>query len=372
MLKKWMLIVLALVLCVFAHACAEEIVVEEIRMQMGESVVAYPQLNGLQDETIQQKINDDIVMASGVTNHMVTLFTLTGQQTLKVEYEAYLNEKVFSAVISAKGKLPHTRDGHEYTALTYDLQTGERMTLDQLFADTESAVALIEEKAIAALSEELNGYLEYGELAPLPADSFTVNEDGITFWYPSEQFSLISGYSGACQFWYEELEGLWLENVLPQQTAEEQKAAIAASVASGTLPHVPVAMGQNMQEVTETYRLLRTPDAFPGGRYFLMEHPALRGVMVISDSLQESYAASVVEGIQLRRGGLHGLLIGKTTQDEWRKVLSAPENTVLMTESMAYDYGLTEGSYDVYRYGSYQLRLYADAEGVLNAIQLCK
>ncbi len=371
MLKRWMMLLLAVFVCVFAQAAAEEITIEEVRTQMGENVVVYPQLKGMDDETVQQKINDDIVASSGVTNHMVSLFTLSGQQKLNVTYDAYLNDGIFSTVISAKGRLPKVRDGHSYTALTYDLKTGERLTLDQVFADVDAAVALMEEKAVETLSEELNGYMEYSEVTPLPVDSFTLDEDGITFWYPAEQFSLVSGWSGACQFWYEELQGLLL-NERPSLTTDEQKAAIEKSVADGVLPHVPVQMGQNMQEIADAYRLLRTPDEFPGGRYFLMEHPAFRSVLVISDSLQADYAASVVEGIQLRRGGLHGLLIGKTLQQEWRELLGEPESSLVMTESMAYDYGLCEGSYDVYHYGANELRLYADTDGALYAIQLCK
>lgn len=371
MLKRWMMLLLAALMCVFSQAFAQEIIIEDVQTRMGENAVVYPQLNGMTDQNIQQKINDDIVTASGVTNHMVSLFTLTGQQTLNVTYDAYLNETVFSVVISAKGKLPKVRDGHSYTALTYDLETGERLRLDQIFSDVDAAVALMETKAIETLSEELNGYLEYSELTPLPVDSFTVNEDGITFWYPAEQFSLVSGWSGACQFWYEELEGLLIDERQPL-TAVEQKEAIEQSVSSGMLPHVPVRMGQNMQEITDAYRLLRTPDAFPGGRYFLMEDPAFRSVLVISDSLQADYANSVVEGIQLRRGGLHGLMIGRTVQPEWRAILGEPAESLVMTESMAFDYGLCEGTFDRYHYGEYEMRLYADAEGILYAIQLCK
>ncbi|MDD5897542.1 MAG: hypothetical protein PUE14_03455 [Clostridia bacterium] len=371
MLKKWTILLLAATLCIFAKAGAEEITIEEVRTQMGENTVAYPQLVGMENEAIQQKINDDIVTSSGVTNHMVALFTLTGQQTLNVSYEAYLNDSIFSTVISARGRLPGVRDGHEYTALTYDLQTGERVTLDQLFTDPQAAVALMEEKAAAALGEEWNGYLEHSEITPLPVDSFTLDEHGITFWYPADQFALGSGYSGACQFWYEELKGLWISDPTPVLTAQEQKAAIEQSVSSGVMPHVPVWIGQSVQEVTDTYRLLRTPDEFPGGRYFLLEHPALRGVLVISDSLQAGYENSVVQGIQLRRGGLHGLLIGTSVREQWQAVLGAPESTVTMTQSMAYDYGLCEGSYDKYHFGKVELRLYADTNGVLYAIQLC-
>ncbi len=369
-MKKW-LMCLIMLLCVLTAAGAEEITIEEVVTQMGESRVAYPQLKGMADEAVQQKINDDIVLSSGVTNHMVSLFTLAGNQTLLVSYDAYLDDKVFSTVISAKGKLPAKRDGHEYTALTYDLKTGEKVTLEQLFTDADAAIVLMEEKAIATLSEELNGYLEYSELTPLPKERFTLDADGITFWYPADQFSLVSGYSGACQFWYEELEGLWIDDPTLEMTADEQRAAIKASVAAGQLPHVPVHMGENMQDVTDTYRLLRDPDAFPGGRYFVMEDPAFRSILLISDSLQSDYANSVVEGIQLRRGALHGLVIGKTAQKEWQKVLGKPESSIPMTESMAYDYGLSEGNCDIYHFGDYELRLYADLNGTLHAIQLC-
>ena len=142
MLKRWMMLLLAVFVGAFAQAGAEEIAIEEVRTQMGESAVVYPQLNGMENAAVQQKINDDIVTSSGVTNHMVSLFTL-GQQTLNVTYDAYLNDDVFSTVISAKGRLPKTRDGHSYTALTYDLKTGERLTLDQVFADVDAAVALM-------------------------------------------------------------------------------------------------------------------------------------------------------------------------------------------------------------------------------------
>jgi len=372
MLKKWLICVLVLLIAVFAQAVAEEIIIREIATEAGENYVRYPQLSGMQDEIVQQKINDDIVVFSGVTNHMISLVTLVGQQTLNVDYEAYLDDQIFSVVISAKGKLPKIRDGHAYTAMTYDLSTGERLTLDALFADVDAAIAIMEEKVVDTLSEELNGYLEYSDITPLPTDSFTLNEDGITFWYPAEQFSLLSGYSGACQFWYEELEGLWLEDPTPEMTAEEQKAAIEHSVSAGEVPRIPVRMGDNMQEIADAYRLLRTPDEFPGGRYFVMEHPAFRSVMVISDSLQAEYDASVAEGIQLRRGGLHGFVIGETVQEQWRQVLGSPETVLTMTESMAYDYALCEGSCDVYHYGENELRMYADTSGVLYAIQICK
>ena len=376
MLRKTIMMILTLMLFLFPAQAEEtalqEITIQEVVTQLGENSVRYPQLNGMADEALQQKINDDIVLSSGVSNHMITLLTLTGQQTLTVDYDAWLSDEIFSVVISAKGKLPQKRDGHSYTALTYDLETGERVTLDALFADVDAAVAYMEEIALATLSEELNGYLEYSDVTPLPVDSFTLNDDGITFWYPAEQFSLASGYSGACQFWYSELDGLWLDTSDEELSDVERKALIEALAAEGRIPHVPVSLGDNMQAIADEYRLLRTPDEFPGGCYFIMEDPAFRSILLISDSIQWDYADSVLEGIQLRRGELCGLVIGQTARDSWQQLLGEPASVITMTENMAYDYGLYEGVCDVYHFGENELRLYADAENTLRTIQLCK
>lgn len=41
--------------------------------------MCYPQLTGMADEAVQKKINDDIVLSSGVANHLVTLAHAGGQ-----------------------------------------------------------------------------------------------------------------------------------------------------------------------------------------------------------------------------------------------------------------------------------------------------
>ena len=103
----------------------------------------------------------------------------------------------------------------------------------------------------------------------------------------------------------------------------------------------------------------------------MLEDPAFRSILMISDALESDLSRSVAEGIQLRRGGLHGLLIGRTSQATWREVLGSPVTTISVTENMAYDYRLQTGSYDVYHFGAHELRLYADDAGVLCAIQIC-
>ena len=56
----------------------------------------------------------------------------------------------------------------------------------------------------------------------------------------------------------------------------------------------------------------------------MLEAPAFREILVISDAIQSGYGASVVEGIQMRRGGLFGLMIGRAVRADWRAVLGEP------------------------------------------------
>ena len=324
------------------------------------------------------------MLSSGVATHLVTLATLGDSLWgLKVDDQVtLLDDALFSVVISAQGKMPDGHEGQAYSALTYDLSTGERLTLDQLFEDVDAAVAWMEAAAEESLGQELSGYMEYSDLTPLPREAFTLDAEGITFWYPSDQLRLMSGYSGACQFFYSELADFFLtgEDELPVQigavqaplSQQEAREAIEDAVAAGKLPHVPVALGDHMTDVMDRYRLLRTPDEFPGGRYYVLEDPAFREILVISDAIQSGYGASVVEGVQMRRGDLCGLLIGQAVREDWRAILGEPDETMTFTDSMAYDYGLPVGESDVYHFGEHELRLHADADGVLRAVQLGK
>ena len=85
----------------------------------------------------------------------------------------------------------------------------------------------------------------------------------------------MSGYSGACQFFYSEFAPFFPdgEDELPAQigavqaplSQQEARKAIGAAVTEGKLPHIPVTLGDRMTDVVDRYRLLRTPDEFPAG-----------------------------------------------------------------------------------------------------------
>lgn len=363
------------------EASPENVTVQIVETVIGNHHIRYPQLTGMADETVQQAINDRVVEQAKITQRMVTLATLTpGGTGLDVDTQTYLSDGIFSAMISAKGVMENGRSGHEYTALCVELATGEPVTLEELFSDPEAAVSMMETTLETTYLDELSSYLTNSNLTPLPVDSFTLDADGITFYYPYQQFALLSEYSGAVQFTYDELaaylrtdpDGLPARlNVLPvnRKDAEIQQA-VAQSVSNGILPHISVSLGDDMTDVIAKDRLLREPDQYPGGRYYQLEAPAFREVLVLSDAIASGYENSKVQGLQSRRTNLFGIQTGITTRQEWLKILGEPDTTVDFDENLAYSYGFPAGTADYYQYGDHRLQLYADAEELLYAITL--
>ena len=372
------LLLILLLVSGVALSRAEAAKVEDVSATMGENTVRYPQLSGLPDSSVQKKINDGVVQSGGIPSLLVKLTT---GGSLQADYQCFWNEWIFSTLLTVEEKQAGSRRKQSETALTYDLSDGEKLTLNRLFSDPAEAVGRMEALAEESLGREMTEYMDNRAVTPLPTDAFTMDEWGVTFHYPADQLSFASGAAGAVQFFYEELDGLWLpdEDGIPAQmgllaaerSASEQKTAIAEAVTAGKLPMLPLTLGQPMTEIVEQYRLVRTPDAFPGGRYFLMEAPLFRDIYLISDDMQAGYDHSVLRGIQLRRGSLYGLKVGTSLRTEWQSSLGEPAEEITLTESMAYDYQLSAGTCDVYRFGEHELRLYADETGVLICIQLC-
>lgn len=386
MRNKYLSGILALLLCVmpFVSGLAEEAQtvlpgVESVIMEQNGNRLAYPKLSGMSDSRVQQRINDDIIVSAGLTSHMITFASLTPDSLwgLQVSYDSYCTEQLISFVITAKGKMPNNRQGHTHTPLTYDLSTGKRLKPDAVFIDPAAAQEWLEQEMLDTLGMEISDYEDSSALLPIPMERFSLDEYGITFWYEPEQFTKISGEAGACRFEYAEIQHLLLKDGLPAAagmlsdplTEDEQREAVWETLAKGVLEQLPVALGDPMQQLINTYGLSRTPDEFPGGRYFVMDHPLFRSVLLISDAMQSNYESSILQGIQLRRGAFCGFLIGDTTRHHWQKVLGEPAQVIQLTEDMAYEYDLPVGFCDIYTHCGNTVRLYADDNGVLAAVQ---
>ena len=362
---------------------AAGITVNEIVTENGDHFVRYPQLQGLLDPAIQQAINDDIVNAAKIAQRLITLSTLQQDGVgLEVSQTSYLSGNLLSIVVSAKGVMENFRTGQEYTALSYDLNTGLRLTLEDFFSDSAAAVAWMEDQLAAGYADELSSYLEYADVIPLPTDNFSFDANGITFYYPYRQFAFLSGYCGSVQFQYGELQEFLLRDdgsvparlgiLEPPYTDEQIVDAITVAAANGMLPGLPVRLLDPIPDLVSAYRLLRTPDQYPGGRYYQLEDPRFRQILILSDSLLSGYEQSVTEGILAMRMNLFGIRTGVTQRARWLAVLGEPAASVSFDEYTAADYGLPVGTADYYTISGRQLMLYADSDDVLYAVRLTK
>ena len=141
---------------------------------------------------------------------------------------------------------------------------------------------------------------------------------------------------------------------------------------SGRLPDIPVQMGEGLKALTDRYHMLTDPDIYEGGRLFSLEGGCFRNVYLMTDYRSESWDDSVVRGIRMDRGCAWGLCIGQTRQEDWREVLGEPEYAVTLDDEAAEARRREPGACDYYRFGAFQLQLYADTEGTLVSITLAE
>ncbi len=387
-IHRGMMVLLAVLLVLNVQALAEQKAQNQAQItpvvaQNNYGNVTYPVLDGYPDASIQDAVNKAIYDTAQIETRLNTLNRLEeGGWGLQVNYKDSIANNILSVSVSAYGEMPGGRMGQTYSTVNYDLATGRSITVSDLFADVEGAFSLMEQKLEDEVRPQLSGYLENDALTPIPRDNFFLTPGGITFYYPQDQFSLLSGYSGGCSFDYYELkdylnvsEGSILStlgageflNITPDTATR-----VAQDAAAGKLPGIDAAIGDSLMKRLDEYRLLVEPDYYPGGRFFEVEAPELRGVWLLTDALTESYDQNQVLGLRADRINLYGIQTDITTIDEWRAALGQPESSAEIDETTAEDYRLSAGTSDYYTFGENKLRLHANMEGVLESVQLLR
>jgi len=385
---RGMLFLLVAVLLVSVQALAEQTDLDNARItpvaaQNEFGSVIYPVLEGYAVAAVQDAVNSAIYDTAQIQSHLATLSDLAeGGWGLRVIYEDSLANDILSVAVSAYGEMPGGRMGQTYTTVNYNLAAGQPITVADLFSDVEGAFTLMDQKLEDEVRPLLSGYLENDVLTPVPRDNFYLTPDSITFYYPQDQFSMLSGYSGACTFSYYELKDYLLlseGSILDALGAgdflnitTDTAARVAEAVSAGKLPGIEAQLGDSLMERLDEYRLLVDPDYYPGGRFFEVEAPEFRGVWLLTDALTEDYDQNLVLGIRTDRINLYGLQTGITTIEAWRAALGQPESSAQVDESTAEDYRMSAGTSDYYTFGENKLLLHANEEGLLESVQLLR
>ena len=378
--KRWIAAALAaLMISCGAAAGAEELCVEDAGLVLGDCSVRYPVIAGMSDSALQDQINDQIVADTEADAYLARMSQLLSGGSLRVTWDGRIRGRVFSCSVSAEGALETARNTHRWTWSNVDLETGQEIGWEDLTQDPDALRERIGEILTWDVAPELSAHLENQELLPVP-EGFVLSHGGLTLLYPMNQLSTLSGRAGAVRISWNLIrdevnteEGSVLDSFGVNRALDLMEAGaerIRAMTEEGTLPDLPVQLGAALKPLTDEYHLLIDPDVYEAGRLFSLEGAAFQDIQLLTDYLSESWDDSTVQGIRMNSGCVWGLCVGETARESWRSVLGQPDSEVTLDRDAADLWRVEPGTCDYYQFGSHQLRLYADQEGVLSCIIL--
>ena len=357
-------------------------------LDLGHSRVHWPELGGTwsvaedtSPEEVAAAVNARLMEAAQASRLTAALpAAMSGDSRIDAGYEATLGDGLLCVVFLREQMQKDVLTESVRTPLVMDLRDGNERPLDALFTDPAAGKSRIEEILTEEVAPQLSGYLASADLLPLP-ETWGFSPAGVTLYYPPEQFTLLSGRPGAVTIAWTELSDVLdlTEDSLPRRAGavgcleENLRDLLSEAGETGSLPGIPVRLGDSMAETVSRYRLLADPDFYENGRYVELEDSRFRGVMLMTDRLSgDDFDGSLVRGIRADRFGAMGLITGQTTLETWRSALGEPDATVQLDENQADAMRLPPGTSDYYRTGEGmpQLRLHADTDGILRAVFL--
>ena len=356
---------------------------EVIREERFSSYIDMPVLSGLSELPVQEAINAEILRLGGFEGYRAILRSLPDESATGIQVQSHLTilpnvdqPLILSIIVEASGRIAAGRPGHQAGPLVISMENGQALTAQDLFLNIEDAQQALENRIEEYLAPEMSSYLDAGALLPLPISSFSLDDAGITFYYPRQQLTMLSGKSGSINFHYNEIvslldlrEGaiLWKLGVQEQMGIHAAtKDLVAAFASKGRLPGLSVYLADSAVDVLQDYPLLVDSEAFPGGAKYYLEDARFRGTALIA---QEGEAALII-GILSYRMNLAGIITGQTSRSQTVLALGAPSVSLPLDASAAEMYGLVEGDLDTYVFGEQELALSYDKDQILQVIWL--
>ena len=110
-----------------------------------------------------------------------------------------------------------------------------------------------------------------------------IGENGIWLFYDHEQVSCLSGYAGAVLIpFYTVADQLAIP--MGETSADTFAAQIKACVSEGTMPGIPVRLGQPLEEAAEAYRMSTDPGIWQDGIFIELEDPRFLGAALCAEA----------------------------------------------------------------------------------------
>ena len=339
---------LAAALIMIAGCCLAEteIRVEDRGLDLSDEIsIHYPAVTGLEDAELEEQINDRIQEDNRIRDYLARAAQLISGGSLKTEWAGGITDgDLFICTVSAEGALETTRSTQVLTASNIDLRDGHEVGLGELFTDEAAAREMIESYLEDEVAPELSAHLQNSEVTPIP-ETFVIEPTGLRLLYPIKQLSTLSDRAGDIRIgWYRMRDVLDLgeDSILSRRGVNEMidltpegTQKLKDTAAEGSLPGIPAAIGDSVQELTDRYHLLTDPDGYEGGRMFALEGGMFRKVYLLTDDLGEGWENSTVQGIRMDEGCAYGLCVGETLRDEWLAALGEPDSEAEISEEKA-------------------------------------
>lgn len=372
-----LLLSLCLLMQPIAAVKADDVNIAYTVLETGSSFIQIPMITGVEDSEVQESINTAMFVDGGFPAYEAIFNSLTDPNETGIQLRAeakilgeFSDSGLLTVKIEASGRIGPGRPGHRVKALLYDLASGERISAGDLFKDIEQTQTALNELVGEEIEPWMSDYLTPDELYPIPLDNLLLDEAGITFYYDQSRFNTLSNRSGAVNFHYDELldllnmdEGSVLNKIGLMTAAEDTRFAVQAAVSLGTLPGLPIKIGEKTQEVLLNFPSLYDSEAFPTGERYQLEDARFRGSWLISDG-------EYVTGFLSHRLNLFGLKTGEATLQEVGEALGEPQSSIMLDENAALSYGLSPGLLDSYEFGDNTLFFNYDIGDILQAIWL--
>lgn len=269
------------------------------------------------------------------------------------------------------GEQANGMEGSSAAGLTVNLETGMEIYFDELFDDVNAAVAHMETIIEEEILDSMSDYMEYSDLLPMPQNSFSFNEKGLTVYYPEERYRYFDGEAGSVTFlWHEIADFIGKESPVYalSRPADVNVSAIRSAMALGTFEgFLECGIGLELGKAKLAH-LLADPDYTTDALVYPLER--MRGFAVeIPKYAETDEDDTLISAVRASNISYHGLTTGKTRVEDLYAIFGEPNKSVVYDEDAAADALLVPGeSLFFEELGGTVMQAHLDEEGVLSCL----
>lgn len=284
----------------------------------------------------------------------------------------YQDGKVASMWRSWQGAEADSVEGSFHAALTVNLETGAEIYLDEVLTDYDAAIAEMERIIERDVLSGMSGYLEYDELLPLPVNSYSFDEQGLTIYWDKERYRYFDGEAGSLKFLWHELAD-YIGESSPAYAISRPKpvdvSGLRADMALGTFDeYLDCRLYMEIGEARREYSL-GDPDYTMDALVYPVER--MRGFAVeIPKYAETDEEETPISAIRASRIAARGLMTGKTTVETLYAIFGEPTMTLVLDEEAALDAMLEPGESLFFEEMGSVLQAHFDESGVLSCLIL--